>query len=821
MSLSPYSPGTYVSIPVLAGGCYSVSTCGAPFDTQINCFQGNTTTAPFAYDDDSGPLCGGLAASVTMVPNFTDYARLDIRQYACQPGGSSSITVTLQQNNNLSITSSSASMCQGQSRTLSAVPVPVTGAQPGSGSSGTFSGTGVSGSTFTAPIPGSASQSYIITYTFGYVSTTQGITVFHAPTTSNAGQDQTVCVGSATLQGNTPTFGTGQWTTTSPGVTITSPTSANSGVTGLQPGTSAVFRWVISNGVCSSSMDSVVITRDEVPTPANAGNDLGVCNDSIFLGGNTPSVGTGVWSVIAGGSNVMIPSNPNSMVTGLSIGTNTLVWTTSNGVCPSTSDTMSILRDAQAPQPFAGPDKMICESQTSLTGNIPPIGVGVWTVISGSGVITSPNSPNSMLTGVNVGTSVLTWSITNGTCPPRFDTLLVVRSALPTAPTVAGNNAVCYGESATVTANTSAPNPTIIWWDSATGGNVLAAGPSYTTPPITTSLSVYAEVTDGNTNCTSPRTQHAITVNALPNVGLGSDRVFCASDSTCLDAGPGMASYQWNTGSTARILCTNVSGIYWVEVTDNNGCHGADTIQLTANTPPTVNLGPDITLCAGNQTNLSVPSVGTQSYLWSTGSTSNNITVTTGGTYTITVTDANGCESSDAVVVTSQALPVAAFSVNTSGCPNIVFTDLSTDSDTWLWTFGNSTSSSLQNPTATYTANGSYTVTLVSSSQCGSDNAQQVIDISCLVGVTMPDNLAITVYPNPNDGIFKIHFEGLEQNCMLNIFNELGQEVYAKDIEACGGTCDEVVDISQAATGIYFAKMRIGDVSLTKRVIVR
>jgi hypothetical protein len=193
LSVGNYSPGEYFRMPVLAGGCYTVSTCGAPFDTQINIFEGNATTGPFAYDDDSGPLCSGLQASCSMVPNFTDYARVDVRQYSCQAGGSSSITITVQQNNNLSFTSPTTSMCQGNTRTLTATPAAVTGALPNSGSSGTFSGTGVSGNIFTGPVPGGNSQNYTVTYSFGYVSTTQQITVFHVPSTAAAGNDQTIC----------------------------------------------------------------------------------------------------------------------------------------------------------------------------------------------------------------------------------------------------------------------------------------------------------------------------------------------------------------------------------------------------------------------------------------------------------------------------------------------------------------------------------------------------------------------------------------------------------------------------------------------------
>ncbi len=824
ITVSPYSPGEYFRMPVLAGGCYSVSTCGAPFDTHINCFTISDQTNAFAYDDDNGPLCGGLAASVTMVPNFTNYAHVDVRQYFCQPGGTSSITITVQQNNNLSITSSTASMCQGQTRLLSAVPAPVTGALPGSGSAGTFTGTGVSGALFTAPIPGASNQPYTLGYTFGYVSTTQAITVYHTPTTANAGADQTICATSATLQGNAVLFGAGQWTTSSSVVTITSPTSPTTSITGLTPGSTTVLRWTISNGPCTPSLDSVVITTTQLPTPANAGPDQSVCADSIFLAGNSPAVGLGSWSVITGTGIVQNLANPFSMFSNLTIGNNAVVWSISNGVCPTRRDTVYIQRDAQAPQPYAGPDKLICGSDATLSGNIPAVGSGLWNMVSGSGVIGTPGSPNSPLTAVNIGSTVLTWSITNGTCPPKYDTLVVTRNALPQAPTVTGNQTVCFGSSVTLTANTIAPNPTIIWWDSSAGGNAIAAGPTFTTPPLTGNITVFAEVTDGNTFCSSTRTQYNLTVVPLPTISLGPNQTFCSSDSVCLDAGPGMTSYQWNTGATSRVLCTNTSGTYWVEIVNANGCHAYDTITIIATQVPNSNLGPDFTLCTGNQNNIgiAIPATGS-SYIWNTGATTGDLTVTTGGTYSLTVTDINGCSSSDVITITQANVPIAAFTIDDNLCPNVNFTDQSTDSDTWVWSFGTGATSGIQNPAFNYQSvgNGTYMVTLIASGQCGSDTLQQSVLIDCVVAVSLPDNLSITVFPNPNDGIFKIHFEGLDQLCELEIHNELGQMVYAKHIEACGGVCEEIIDIHHAAAGIYFATMKIGSASLTKRVIIR
>lgn len=127
------------------------------------------------------------------------------------------------------------------------------------------------------------------------------LTVDELPSTSVAGTDQTVCSSTATLAGNTPTVGSGEWTVISGTATITTPSSPASGVTGLVVG-SATLRWTISNGSCTPSTDDVVITRNASNTYTwegdvstnwnNAGNwDSGVVPDIcdvIIVPGGTP-----------------------------------------------------------------------------------------------------------------------------------------------------------------------------------------------------------------------------------------------------------------------------------------------------------------------------------------------------------------------------------------------------------------------------------------------------------------------------------------------------------------------------------------------------
>ncbi|MFK7786007.1 MAG: T9SS type A sorting domain-containing protein [Crocinitomicaceae bacterium] len=289
-----FGPGRYFRMPVLQGGSYSVSTCGAPIDTQLTGYEAfnSVVGTHFFYVDDNGPICGGLQSSVTFVPNFTNYTRVQVSQYNCQPGGSASITVRVRQNNNLVITSSSASMCAGDTRSLTATPGPVTGAAANAGDAGTFSGTGVSGSTFSAPVPGAASQVYTITYTFGYCSRTQNIQVFRQPTASNAGPDQTfgtLVNTSTTLAANAPTIGTGAWTVVSGPGTVTTPTNPNSAITGLVPGSTTTVSWTISNGPCTPSIDQMVINTVNLPIELAEFDVSAVDNESVELDWMTAS----------------------------------------------------------------------------------------------------------------------------------------------------------------------------------------------------------------------------------------------------------------------------------------------------------------------------------------------------------------------------------------------------------------------------------------------------------------------------------------------------------------------------------------------------
>ncbi len=131
---------------------------------------------------------------------------------------------------------------------------------------------------------------------------------------------------------------------------------------------------------------------------------------------------------------------------------------------------------------------------------------------------------------------------------------------------------------------------------------------------------------------------------AIPN-GL---TMFCIGDSLLLSTAL-FNSYLWSNGDATQFTLVKSTGDYFLTVTDFNGCSGvSESLSIIVYDLPIVNLGPDtisylpVSLDAGNPGSL---------YEWNTQVTSQTILVDTTGWYSVTVTDAQGCKSSDSVFI--------------------------------------------------------------------------------------------------------------------------------------------------------------------------
>jgi PKD repeat protein len=190
--------------------------------------------------------------------------------------------------------------------------------------------------------------------------------------------------------------------------------------------------------------------------------------------------------------------------------------------------------------------------------------------------------------------------------------------------------------------------------------------------------------------------------------------------------GTSIASWKWSFGdgntsiSQEPVHYYNATGTYTVKLTatttDGETMTRSKLVTITA-THPTVNLGNDTSICEDEFLTLDAGNAGA-SYYWSTGATTQTITVGTSGNYWVQVTDA-GCSANDTVKLTVKPALFANFGYKLiSNClpVPVSFTDSSSACNAtiqqWKWEFGDGTTSALQNPSHSYTVSGTYIVKL-------------------------------------------------------------------------------------------------------------
>ena len=138
-----------------------------------------------------------------------------------------------------------------------------------------------------------------------------------------------------------------------------------------------------------------------------------------------------------------------------------------------------------------------------------------------------------------------------------------------------------------------------------------------------------------------------------PPASVTIDTTSCSSPMVLTATSSG-SGYLWNTGDTTYSISVNASGTYWVQVQGANGCNILiniiDTFNVTLATPFMVNIGPDSSICNGDSVILNAGNPG-NNYLWSTGATTQSITVLNTGNYWVQVNN-GGCSVTDSALIT-------------------------------------------------------------------------------------------------------------------------------------------------------------------------
>ena len=399
--------------------------------------------------------------------------------------------------------------------------------------------------------------------------------------------------------------------------------------------------------------DSIRLSVLPVPV-VHLGNDTAICaSNSLTLISAQPAGSTYAWSTGSTAPFINVTAS------------GTYVLTVNNGAC-SASDTIAVAVDP-APAVNLGPDISFCNNGTiaNLSG-----------IVTGSSYLWNTGATS---TSIPVFSSGIYWLRVTANGCMAADTIAVTVNPTPVV-NLGPDITLCTGE--TIADLAVVPPGSVYVWSTGSAASSL---------PIYSSGSYWLQITYNG--CTAADT---INVTVVPSsvVHLGNDTTICQGSSVVLSCPmPPGYTYAWSTGSPAPSITVSTTGLYWL-ITYIGACTSRDTILVTVNPFPVVDLGRDTAICQGKTVTLSssVPYLS-PAYSWNTGAHTATITVGTSGTYILNV-DQGTCVSADTVNVTVKPLPLVYLGADTSICDgaSLVLSALQPPGAQYLWNTGSTAS---------------------------------------------------------------------------------------------------------------------------------
>lgn len=421
-------------------------------------------------------------------------------------------------------------------------------------------------------------------------------------------------------------------------------------------GTDTIIVQAVSCGVVIE--DTVVVTVG-IPFNTDLGNDTTICGTiNLLLNPN-----------ISGANYTWQDNSTQPTYTAQDTG---LYWV--NITKDGCKDSDSVRIDAQIANTFNfGADTTLCTGDSIILSH----------TCTGCTYVWSDSSTNDSLTVKQSGTYWL--SADDGICTTE-DTIVITFTTPPNVD-LGKDTTLCGVDSIILS---SPANVTRLWDDSSTDSLRV----------VKTSGIYWLEASSGS--CVA-RDSIQITFVGKQVVNLGNDTAICSGDSLVLNYTCAGCTYVWSDNSTNDSLVAKQSGTYWLEVT-NSSCKNRDSINLSSNPKPQLNLGVDTSLCSGDSIILNSPVNVTR--LWENTSMDSSRTIKTTGSYRLTITDGNNCKNTDTINITFNPIPFFSLGADTSLCANSSITlrkPIGTPGQV-LWSTGSTTDSITISTANTYWA---------------------------------------------------------------------------------------------------------------------
>ncbi len=630
-----------------------------------------------------------------------------------------------------------------------------------------------------------------------------------------------------------------------------------------------------TTGICPNKSDTLKLYIKQAPI-VTAGTASTICsnNATVQLNGNiVGATNQGIWSTVAPAngsftpsassfSAMYIPSNTDTALNVIKI----VLTSTNNAGCNAVTDTIKITMN-HAPLVLSSLTKPILKCANNATvflnGTVSgtTTSTGKWTS-NGSGYFFPSNLSLicNYIPSVADITAGNVWikleSTNNLQCKKVQDSVNVIftqpvtvnlgvdinscknnpQSALNAVITgTATNSGVWYGGLGTFNSSNTVLTPTYI----------------ATPAEVSSGFVILTFSTTNNGLCNGVSDQIRIDYKEKPTANFGVipvcyNKASVFNNSSVDPSGAGITNYNWNFGDgstaiTATAVNTySAAGSYTAQLVVTNGFNCRDTISKPVTVYPLPTASLQITrACSGSslQVNFSdfssvtppstIPVNG--GYFWDLGGFGSSITKDTSvvfpgqGLYSIThiVTTNYGCVATIIQTINVTPAPSASFipvyNNTQSILSNVDFTDYSISASNWLWNLGNGLMSNQQNPSTTYTANGTYTVSLTIADAFGCTSTfTATVKISNIVS-EITQLIPNVISPN-NDGkndIWRLDFINVYfPNADIEIYNRLGEQLFKSS--GYSNAWDGSYKGSPLPVGAYFYVINLNDPKITE-----
>jgi hypothetical protein len=284
-----------------------------------------------------------------------------------------------------------------------------------------------------------------------------------------------------------------------------------------------------------------------------------------------------------------------------------------------------------------------------------------------------------------------------------------------------------------------------------------------------------------------------------------------------LSPAQGQEPYQVNTsnGQTEFFFGDLISGTYTYQITDAHGCMVITTATVSNGTPAIESFSTNNVSCNGGSNGSVSLNVNngnpSYTYNWSNGATTENLTSLSAGTYTVEITDANGCITSGSYDITEPTsidlnpLTSSDFGNNDGSIDlNVVG---GTPGYTFSWSNGETTED-LSNLNA-----GIYTVTVTDNNGCSAEITTEVLNESS-ANIANLEDIELNVYPNPSNGNVKIDWKGT--GMQIQVIEQGGRVVLSHSIQN-----SQTIQLNDLQVGMYMVTIKsTNGATATKQLVV-